>query len=265
MTWTEGSRERWTAGAAIVSAIVAILVALFSYFQLKASTRAVDVADQARKDANRTAEIQRQDAQAAFGKQREDSNAALLAQSKFADRAAELARRSADVAIAANKIAANATTLSERAWLSVSVGEQTGNFAIAMRNTGKSPALNVAYLATFKAGKRGVIPDADLRINPEAPTIPPDAPKEMLDILRKEGYIKEHAPTGFVIAPGDIQIASSYGGKFSQIFSLTGDRTYIQGRITYDDIFGKAHETVFCYWFEQPSTFVMCNDHNKMN
>jgi len=193
------------------------------------------------------------------------SNAALLAQSKFADRAAELARRSADVAIAANKIAANATTLSERAWLSVSVGEQTGNFAIAMRNTGKSPALNVAYLATFKAGKRGVIPDADLRINPEAPTIPPDAPKEMLDILRKEGYIKEHAPTGFVIAPGDIQIASSYGGKFSQIFSLTGDRTYIQGRITYDDIFGKAHETVFCYWFEQPSTFVMCNDHNKMN
>jgi hypothetical protein len=86
-----------------------------------------------------------------------------------------------------------------------------------------------------------------------------------LETLKKEGYIRDHPPTGYVIAPGATQIASDYQGKFTQIFRIEGDRVYVQGRVTYDDVFGHAHETIFCYWFAPPSDFVMCNDHNRMN
>jgi len=80
---------------------------------------------------------------------------------------------------------------------------------------------------------------------------------------------------GFVIAPNETQIASDYQGKFLQLFRMNGERVYVQGRITYADVFGKNYQTLFCYWAElpqapivgpaPPSDFVMCNDHNKMD
>ena len=89
-----------------------------------------------------------------------------------------------------------------------------------------------------------------------------------IEDLRKEGLIRDQPPTGYVVAPGDSQITSDYQGKFTQIFRFEDGpmtRAYIQGRVTYDDIFGAHHETTYCYWFAPPSDFVMCNDHNKMN
>jgi len=90
----------------------------------------------------------------------------------------------------------------------------------------------------------------------------------------RDGYIRGK-PLGFVIAPDATEVASDYQGKFLQIFRMAGDRAYVQGKVTYDDIFGKSHQTTFCYWAELPQTspvagtfpasdFRMCNDHNSM-
>jgi hypothetical protein len=141
----------------------------------------------------------------------------------------------------------------QRAWLSVDVGEETGTFAVRMHNTGKTPALNVTYAVSISGGNLGVIPEVeDILKKANSSTGPP-------------GTIKDHLPTGYVIAPNKSEIASNYGGKFSQAFELSAERAYIQGRITYDDVFGLKHETLFCYWYASPNAFPMCNDHNKMN
>lgn len=179
---------------------------------------------------------------------------------------ASAAKIQADTAAAANKIALDATTVDERAWVSVDVGEKAGNFSVTMRNTGKSPAINVSEVTAFAGGNRMGPPEVDFsQDSSSAVLLPKDAPPELLERLKKEGFIRDRPPSGYVIAPGDTQIASVYQGKFTQIFRIGGDRVYVQGRVTYNDIFGKFHETLFCYWFAPPSDFAMCNDHNKMN
>lgn len=179
---------------------------------------------------------------------------------------ASAAKMQADTAAAANKIALDATTVDERAWVSVDVGEKTGNFSVTMRNTGKTPAINVTEVTAFAGGKRMGPPEVDFsKDSSSAIMLPKNAPPEFLEQLKKEGFIRDRPPSGYVIAPGDTQIASDYQGQFTQIFRIEGNRIYVQGRVTYDDIFGKSHETLFCYWFAPPSDFVMCNDHNKMN
>src|SRR5260370_39838096 len=95
--------------------------------------------------------------------------------------------------------------------------------------------------------------------------MPKKLAQDILERLKREGYIRAKPPTGYVIAPGDSQIASDYQGKFTQIFKIGGDRAYIQGKVTYDDVFGRPHETIYCFWFAPPSDFVMCNDRNKMD
>lgn len=137
---------------------------------------------------------------------------------------------------------------------------------MTMKNTGKTPAINVTAVTAFSGGKRMGPPDIDLSHNSSSPIeIPKNLPKELLDKLKGDGFIRDHPPTGYVIAPGASQIDSDYQGKFSQIFNINADRAYIQGRVTYEDVFGRSHETIFCYWFAPPSDFVMCNDHNRMN
>src|SRR5439155_11366784 len=116
----------------------------------------------------------------------------------------------------------------------------------------------------FSGGKRGVTPEVDFS-DPDLSGGPKNLPLDLADRLKKEGYIKDRPRTWYVVAPGDSQIASIYQGKFAQLFKIEGDRVYVQGRVTYDDIFKKQHETLFCYWYTPPSDFVMCNDHNKMN
>jgi len=140
-----------------------------------------------------------------------------------------------------------AMKIDQRAWVSVDVSEKIGKFSVSMKNTGKTPALNVIYFAAFSGDKRGVIPE----IPKTEPTLQ------------------------FLVAPGDTQTASNFEMNYLQAFNLGGDRNYVQGNISYDDIFGKTHHTIYCYWTEPPqvrqpgvfppSTFVMCGDHNKMD
>lgn len=270
---TEASRERWNVGIAIFAAVVALGAAAFTGWTAWE-------AHEARKDSQTQFEKAQQRADRETAQLRIDSQQAVERQTQLADRAAEQAKRSADAAYEQVKVSKNQTTatersveaiqnqirLDQRAWVTVDVGEKTGNFAVSMRNTGKSPALNVTYTAAFSGGKHSGPPDVDLSSNSSSPLpLPANAPREFVETLKKEGFVKDHPPTGYVIAPGATQIASDYQGKFAQIFAISGDRVYIQGRVTYDDIFGKSHETIFCYWYAPPSDFVMCNDHNKMN
>lgn len=283
---TEASRERWTAGVAGFALVIAGLSALFSLMQWRASDRAADVAEQARKDAIAGGEQQRKDSLAALTRQQDESDKMLKVQTnnaleayRVADRSAKAAEKSAEAAkeqVRTSREQATAAEksveavrlqlrLDQRAWVTVDVSEKTGNFAVTMKNTGKSPAVNVTEVTAFTGGKMVWPPDVDLSRNSSSPALSPTAPKELLDTLKKEGFIRDQPPTGFVIAPGASQIASDYQGKFTQIFRFEADRMYIQGRVTYDDVFGQPHETIFCYWFAPPSDFVMCNDHNRMN
>lgn len=284
---TEASRERWTVRVAAGAFVVAGLSGVFSFMQWKAADRAATVAEQARKDALTANVQQRLDAQEDLKRQQSESDKALRIQTdsaaeayKLAARSAKAAETSAEAAREQLRVSRDQATssknsveaiqlqmrLDQRAWVTVDVGEKTGNFAVTMKNTGKSPAINVTEVTAFGSGKRMGPPDVDLSENSSSPIpLPTNAPKELVERLKKEGYIKDHPPTGYVIAPGAVQIASDYQGKFTQIFRIEGDRIYVQGKVTYDDVFGHAHETIFCYWFAPPSDFVMCNDHNKMN
>jgi hypothetical protein len=280
MLETEASRERWAVRLSLIAGVVALCAAIFTGWQAWE-------AHQTRKDTQAQFERAQQRADRDAEQARKDSQQALEQQTKLADRSAEQAKRSADSAsqlvrtasdlvAAARDQAARAKDnveaiqdqirLDQRAWVTVDVGEKTGTFAVAMRNTGRTPAINATAVTAFSGGNRMGPPDVDLsRNSSSAIAVPPNAPKEFLERLRKEGYVRDKPPTGYVIAPGATQVSSDYQGKFTQIFSIGGDRAYIQGRVTYDDVFGKAHETTFCYWFVPPSDFVMCNDHNKMN
>jgi hypothetical protein len=190
--------------------------------------------------------------------------------------AATQATNTGDLALSAGKQAVAAEQsvetiqeqmrLDQRAWVSVSVGEKAGNFAVSMRNTGKTPAMNVTDVTAFSGGGRMRPPEVDLSRNSSSPIpILGNLAPDILTKMKQEGFIRDRPPTGYVIAPGDAQISSDYQGTFAQIFKIDADRAYVQGRVTYDDVFGKSHETVFCFWYAPPSDFVMCNDHNKMN
>jgi hypothetical protein len=181
-----------------------------------------------------------------------------------------ISRQSLDASNRENEKALDATiassNLDQRAWVSVDVGEKTGNFAVTMRNTGRTPAINAAEVTAFSGGTGIAPPEVDFSRNSSSPLpIPKNLPPDILEKMKREGYIRDKPPTGYVIAPGDTQIASDYQGKFGQLFKIEGNRAYVQGRVTYDDVFGRSHETIFCFWFAPPSDFVMCNDHNKMN
>jgi hypothetical protein len=56
------------------------------------------------------------------------------------------------------------------------------------------------------------------------------------------------------------------GGALTNVIGFPPDmRLYIQGKFTYEDIFGKSHESRFCYWYAAQDEFPMCSDHNYMN
>jgi hypothetical protein len=158
-------------------------------------------------------------------------------------RIADNAQHSLDTSIATSR-------LDQRAWVSIEVGERNGTFSVAMKNTGKTPALNVIYDAQFRGGGRGQIPEV----------LPPDPQRNLLR---------------FLIPPGEAQTASVYEMNYLHAFNLGGDRNYVQGDIVYDDVFGKTHHTIYCYWTEPPpirqpgvfppSVFTICGTHNKMD
>jgi hypothetical protein len=179
---------------------------------------------------------------------------------------ARQAERSADIAAQSLQVNRELSQEDRRAWVSAEIGDRAGKFFIAMHNTGKTPAINVTYVAAFSPGKLGVVPEVDLTTNSSSPIVTNNLPPQIVEELKKQGTIPSHPPTGYVIAPGKSEISSYFGAQFDRIFGFPPDqRMYIQGRFTYEDIFGRKHETRFCFWYASPVEFPMCTDHNYMN
>jgi hypothetical protein len=192
--------------------------------------------------------------------------AQATAQATSTNLLAQQAKRSADIANEILQVSREASQEDRRAWVSAEIGEKEGRFFIAMHNTGKTPALKVSYFSVFATGKLGGVPKVDLSVNSLTPIDTTHMPANLLETLKKEGVVPDHPLSGFVIAPGKSEISSYFGGQFDRLFRFPADeRIYIQGRFTYNDIFGKPHETRFCYWYAAESEFPMCADNNFMN
>jgi len=92
---------------------------------------------------------------------------------------------------------------------------------------------------------------------------------EIIEQMKKEGLLPEHPEiprAGYIVAPGKSEKVSAYLREFDKVFMPLQDlKLYIQGRFTYEDIFGGKHETRFCYWFAAADDFPMCTDNNYMN
>jgi len=175
-------------------------------------------------------------------------------------------KRYADIAGEMLQANREASREDRRAWISAEIGEKDGKFFIAMHNTGKTPALKVGYLSSFSPGKLGVIPKVDLSHNSLTPIDTKNLPTNLVEELKKDGTIPDHPLTGLVIAPGKSEISSYFGGQLTRVTGFPpGQRMYIQGRFTYEDIFGKPHETRFCYWYADLGEFPMCSDNNFAN
>lgn len=265
MSGFERSTLRWTRATFIILAVTCVFIA-FQWSEMRSGSNDThNLAVAATKQAGELSNVS--DAAAKIRQAAQD----MVVQDQ---RIADNAKASLDANSRQNSAALNATVaqyrLDQRAWITVEVGEKTGNFAVAMRNTGKTPAINVSDVTVFSVTDRIGPPDVDLAQNSSSPIpVPTNAPQWFIESLKKEGAIRNHPPTGYVIAPGDSQISSDYQGKFSQILGWDRNnprnRAYIQGRVKYDDIFEVTHQTDYCFWYASPSDFVMCNDHNKMN
>ena len=195
--------EWWLIGINAVLLIAQIVIACIYYGQLSQMRIATEASTRAANTAADTLEISSGD----FERSLKLTIPQTVAQIKSA-KAAEDAVNTTQTQM----------RLDQRAWVTVSVGESTGNFAISMRNTGRTRAIKVTYTASFAPGNRMGPPNVDLTKNSSSPIAPPkNAPPVFVEALKNGGFIRDKPPTGYVIAPGDSQIASDYQGKFTHI------------------------------------------------
>jgi hypothetical protein len=181
-----------------------------------------------------------------------------LAASIYSARASNKSASAAQENVATSRAALQATIdsnrLDQRAWVGIvqrveqviEVGSPV-KVSIRLRNSGKTPALNVSPL----------IMPASLLSKQKFPTSPP--------------YISGTNPRGkFVIQPGpgaEVRVEVE-GTKLSQgdIDELkNGTRTgYVYGKISYDDIFYKPHCATFCLRIDSNLTGVsFCDTYNN--
>ncbi|MBZ5643762.1 MAG: hypothetical protein LAO19_13450 [Acidobacteriia bacterium] len=257
----ERSTLRWTVVIVLINLITCLFLGL-QWHEIKSSSSDTHtLAEQAKKQAEKMSNMSD-----AADKIRQAAENMVIQDQRIADNAQNALDASNGQSKATLEASIEASKLDQRAWITVEVEEKTGNFAVFMRNTGKTPAINVTEVTGFSGGTGMAPPAVDFTFNSSSsPPIPTNLPPDILKRLKQEGYIRDKPPSGYVIAPGDSQIGSDYQGKFTQMFKLGGERAYIQGKVTYDDVFGRPHETTYCFWFAPPSDFVMCNDHNKMD
>jgi hypothetical protein len=262
---SEASRERWTLRVAIVAAVVALAAAFFTYKQWKSSDRAVDVADQARKDANHQAELQRLDDDANLKIAREDAASALAEQIKRTDQANALTKQIAEAAQKNTSIASQALSVSERAYLAVAAisiycpvcehpenirapkrfpVEATAAYLINIVNYGKTPAYDIDLNVTHQSSPLETLPanfdfaedtSADVTIKNVAPD--PSTPLQVQlptlaeEILLDRGLAPVQRPEG--------ESAATY--------------LYMFGHISYTDIFKHRRTQLFCRRYIGPT------------
>jgi hypothetical protein len=192
-------------------------------------------------------------------------------------------------------------TVDERAWVGIMEvradgGNEThdtytaGPVWLTVRNTGKTPALNVSIEtgvgADFNLNWREPFPDFDIvtrKIDAEREKSKREVdernlantPPEMRDELRArikkqdaelaalETAATEKMVGHGVMAPGVTQTYQLVGREFSWPRRDKRDdalRNYILGKITYTDIFDakKVHTTTICLWHDTGMQFAIC-------
>jgi hypothetical protein len=241
----ERSTLRWTRIIVGINALTCLFIALQWYEMKSGSADTHALAEAAKTQSEKMSNMSD-----AADKIRQAAQDMVTQDQRVADNAKASLDASNRQSKAALDASIAASRLDQRAWVSVDVGERNGIFSVAMKNIGKTPALNAVYFAQFSGGGRGQIPEIK----------PPDTPRNLLR---------------FLIAPGEARTASDWEGNYLSIFNLGGDRNYVQGDIVYEDIFGNTHHTVYCYWTEPPpirqpgvfpsSVFTLCGEHNKMD
>lgn len=255
---TEAARERWIARAAVLALVVSVLATVFTFLQWRAADRAVEVADQARKDANHVAELQRQDAIAALKQEKQDAVTALDAQTKRADQANALANRSAKAAESSASVASQALQISERAYVSLTAslekppasGEKI-EILVNAGNSGRTPAHQVVAetRVTFQptpltnAQARALVLALPLRSEVSVATL---AYGQTLSL-------RSHSPEPLPEHGADLLNA---GGMVLYVFA---DATYV-------DVFNHQHRTEICVLYDPDiKTFKNCHEGNKLD
>lgn len=141
--------------------IVALLAAIFTYYQ-------ANVAERARKDAKEIARDQLTQAKTQFDEQRADSAEDTEQTLALAKKSADAAKRSADAAHSAVKTQREAFEMQERPWIGVDrvefeASRANGNDHVTVnlyaRVSGNSPALDLTTGVKASLGIQGV-PDA---------------------------------------------------------------------------------------------------------
>jgi hypothetical protein len=268
-----------------LTAVVATSTAIYTYYARKQFAVMNDQLSEMRSTSQQTDQLihlyQRQVAE--LYQQTSNTHELAVQAKNQADRMTELAFQTSAQASATNTLAnqtrryadiasqtleANRESSKEdrRAWVTAEIGEKEGKFFVAMHNTGKTPAVNGTYVTAFTPGESAVVPEVDFTVNSSTGIDTKNLPPEFVERMKQQGLIPSHPPTGFVIAPGKMEIASYFGTQLAQFISFPqNSRMFIQGRFAYDDIFGRNHETRFCYWYAAPGEFPLCSDHNYMN
>ena len=221
--------ERVSIGISVGALLISFVVAYISYRQLKSSDRAVDVADNARKDANLASEK-------------------ALAVS-------EQARKDAVMEAEKQRIDSQANTrLDERAWLQVAV-EKTGNDFVA--GTQSSPVAFRYFLRVHNYGKTAA-KNIEYKVGP-SPRSSISMNKSKRFVAMSQNILRGKVPTAKDIPvnqPGprtlvpnsDVPVPITTSGQPPQVSSSDQWVSYIIGRVDYKDAFGGPHWYTFCYY-----------------
>jgi hypothetical protein len=174
--------------------------------------------------------------------------------------------------------------LDQRAWVTVEVKEivsesKAHGFVITFTNTGKTPALGVSppqYV--FAAGRESAMSEAEMLRGfalPPKPRLPANTPAEARESVQREWALYAKKPEGYVLSPSashtlteQMSVAFTSEPKPqnpTDMLKRLRLKNYIQGRLTYKDVFGKSHETVSCYYENLPSEPIMCDSNNRMD
>jgi hypothetical protein len=177
----------------------------------------------------------------------------------------------------------------QRAWVGVDVKvtavnhvTHTIDFEVILKNTGKTPALNVYEIQEITSAPRQTVPPftppkiEGLRI-PRSPS-PPNPRVFTPDQIREMNRVEEEAnkrmeefvgaqENHFVIAPDAAPSIPIHGFNFGEKVTDGTERGYVLGQVTYKDIFGQTHKTDFSFFYTgaEPTIFRMNTSGNDMN
>ena len=183
-----------------------------------------------------------------------------------AERSNEIAEKTLKTNEALSKIALKQgiviSRLEQRAWISVlSVqnikpqNDKPLNIPVTIKNTGKTPALDVTALACASVVKKNVKPTFSYN--------------KILDPIQSRMIILPNDEKTTEINIEDSQRISADGKLTKEAIDYlnSGKETiYIYGKITYKDIFDEQHWTTFCYIYNPVDGYsIICEEYNNMD